>query len=57
MNYRIQDLMKLIIPGLYVVALVVGWKILFSNNTIDMSKIKDVTNIIVPLIPFVGFIV
>ena len=49
--------MKLIIPGLYVVALVVGWKILFSNNTIDMSKIKDVTNIIVPLIPFVGFIV
>lgn len=49
--------MKLIIPGLYVVALVVGWQILFSNNTIDMSKIKDVTSIIVLLIPFVGFIV
>lgn len=57
MNYRLQDLMKLIIPGLYVVAFVVGWQLLFSNNTIDISKIKDVTSIVVLLIPFVGFIV
>lgn len=57
MNYRLQDLIKLIIPGLYVVAFVVGWQLLFSNNTIDMSKIKDVTGILVLLIPFVGFIV
>lgn len=57
MNYRLQDLIKLIIPGLYVMAFVVGWKLLLSNNTIDMSKIKDVTSIIVLLIPFVGFIV
>lgn len=57
MNYRLQDLIKLIIPGLYVVAFVWGWQLLFSNNTIDMSKIKDVTGIIVLLIPFVGFIV
>ena len=57
MNYRLQDLIKLIIPGLYVVAFVIGWQLLFSNNTIDMSKIKDVTSIILLLIPFVGFIV
>ena len=57
MNYRLQDLMKLIIPGLYVVAFVVGWILLFSSLTIDMAKIKDITNIIVLLIPFVGFIV
>jgi len=57
MNYRLQDLMKLIIPGLYVVAFVVGWQLLFSSKTIDMLKIKDVTSIIVLLIPFVGFIV
>ena len=57
MNYRLQDLIKLIIPGLYVVAFVIGWQLLFSNNTIDMSKIKDVTSIILFLIPFVGFIV
>ena len=57
MNYRLQDLIKLIIPGLYVVAFVVGWQLLFSNNSIEMSKIKDVTGILVLLIPFVGFIV
>lgn len=57
MNYRLQDLIKLIIPGLYVVAFVVGWQLLFSNNTTNISKIKDYTSIIVLLIPFVGFIV
>lgn len=57
MNYRLQDLIKLIIPGLYVVAFVVGWQHLFSNNTTNISKIKDYTSIIVLLIPFVGFIV
>lgn len=57
MNYRLQDLIKLIIPGLYVVAFVVGWQLLFSNNTINISMIKDFTSIIVLLIPFVGFIV
>jgi hypothetical protein len=57
MNYRLQDLIKLIIPGLYDVAFVVGWQLLFSNNTTNISKIKDYTSIIVLLIPFVGFIV
>jgi len=57
MNYRLQDLIKLIIPGLYVVAFVVGWQLLFSNNTTNISKIKDYTSIIVLLIPFWGFIV
>lgn len=57
MNYRIQDLMKLIIPGLYVVASVMGWLLLLSDNYVDTSKIKDAIGIIVLLIPFVGFVV
>lgn len=57
MNYRIQDYMKLIIPGLYVVAFVVGWQLLSPENNLDTSKIKDAANIIVLLIPFFGFVV
>lgn len=57
MNYRLQDLIKLIIPGLYVVAFVMGWQFLTANNSLDLSKIKDFTSIIVLLVPFVGFVV
>lgn len=57
MNYRLQDLIKLIIPGLYVVAFVMGWQFLTANNSLDFSRIKDITSIIVLLVPFVGFVV
>ena len=56
MNYRVQDLIKLIIPGLYLISFLVGWFLLSPETSIDISKIKDFTSIIVLLIPFVGFV-
>lgn len=58
MNYRLQDIMKLIIPGLYLVALVVTWLIFEGRITSeDIKSVKDIVPIIVLLIPFVGFVV
>lgn len=57
MNYRMQDIMKLIIPGLYVLAFFVGRELLSPNSIIDVSRVKDFTSIILLLIPFVGFVV
>lgn len=56
MNYRLQDIMKMIIPGLYLMALVLGYEILYSDFDIDTSKLKDLSAIVVLLIPFVGFV-
>ena len=55
MNYRLQDIMKMIIPGLYLMALVLGYEILYSDFDIDTSKLKDLSAIVVLLLPFVGF--
>ena len=57
MNYRLQDIMKMIIPGLYLMALVLGYNILYSDFDIYTSKLKDLSAIVVLLIPFVGFVV
>lgn len=57
MNYRLQDIMKMIIPGLYLMALVLGYEILCSDFDIDTAKLKDLSAIVVLLIPFVGFVV
>jgi len=57
MNYRLQDIMKMIIPGLYLMALVLGYNIWYSDFDIDTSKLKDLSAIVVLLIPFVGFVV
>ena len=57
MNYRLQDIMKMIIPGLYLMALVLGYEILCSDFDIDTSKLKELSAIVVLLIPFVGFVV
>lgn len=57
MNYRLQVIMKMIIPGLYLMALVLGYKVLYSDFDIDTSKIKDLSTIVVLLIPFLGFVV
>ena len=56
MNYRLQDIMKMIIPGLYLTALILGYEILNSNFDIDTSKWKDLSAMVVLLIPFVGFV-
>lgn len=57
MNYRLQDIMKMIIPGLYLMALVLGYEVLCSYFDIDTAKLKDLSAIVVLLIPFVGFVV
>lgn len=57
MNYRLQDIMKMIIPGLYLMALVLGYEFLCSDFDIDTAKLKDLSAIVVLLIPFVGFVV
>lgn len=57
MNYRLQDIMKMIIPGLYLMALILGYEILCSGFDIDTSKLKDLSSIVIMLIPFVGFVV
>lgn len=57
MNYRLQDIMKLIIPGLYFMALVFAWLIFEDKITADdIKSVKDIVAIIVLLIPFVGFV-
>lgn len=57
MNYRLQDFIRYIIPGLYVLALISGWYILFRNIQFDTTRLSDLSGIIIILIPFVGFVV
>lgn len=57
MNYRLQDFIKYIIPGLYVIFFVFIWSVLSSKYQIDTAKLKDSTNVIILLIPFVGFVI
>lgn len=58
MNYRLQDILKLIIPGLYLMALVFTWLVIEGEiTTEDIKSVKDIVPIIVLLIPFVGFVV
>lgn len=57
MNYRLQDIMKMVIPGLYLLAMILVLEIFRSDFVIDTSKLKDLSAILVLLIPFVGFVV
>ena len=57
MNYRLQDFIRYIIPGLYVVALICGWFYLFGDYQFDIDKVSSVSGIILVLIPFVGFVI
>lgn len=57
MNYRFQDIMKMIIPGMYLMAMILILEISRSDIVIDTSKLKDLSAIVVLLIPFVGFVV
>ena len=57
MNYRLQDIMKMIIPGLYLMAMILVYEISNSDFGIDISKLKDLSAIVVLLVPFVGFVI
>lgn len=57
MNYRLQDFIKYIIPGLYIVFFVFMWNILSSRSHINTEILKNFTNIIILLIPFVGLVI
>lgn len=45
MNYRLQDFIKYIIPGLYIIFFVFIWSVLSSNCHIEIVKLKDFTSI------------
>lgn len=49
MNYRLQDFIKYIIPGLYVIFFVFVWCVLSSKHHLDTTKLKDFTNVIILL--------
>lgn len=57
MNYRLQDFIKYIIPGLYFIFFVFIWSVLSSNCHIETVKLKDFSSVIILLIPFVGFVI
>ncbi len=57
MNYRLQDFIRYIIPGLYVVALICGWFYFFGDYQFDIDRVSSVSGIILVLIPFVGFVI
>lgn len=63
MSYRIEELIRLIIPGLYLAAIAVGifisnkWTEITGNNgTAIINFIDSTSGIILLLIPFLGFI-
>jgi len=41
MNYRLQDIMKMIIPRMYLIALILGYEIITSDVNVDTLKLKD----------------
>lgn len=47
----------MIIPGLYLMAMILVLEILRSDFVIDTSNLKDLSAIVVLLIPFVGFVI
>lgn len=57
MNYRLQDFIKYIIPGLYIVFFAFIWNITSPKSHINTKALKDYTSIIILLIPFVGFVI
>ena len=65
MSYRTQEILRMIIPGLYLIAMVLilfltggGWgriATLEQNTIIDL--LKGASNVVVLLLPFLGFVV
>ena len=65
MSYRIQEILRMIIPGLYLIAMVLilfliggGWgRIATPGQNTIIDLLKGASNVVVLLLPFLGFIV
>ena len=65
MSYRTQEILRMIIPGLYLIAMVLilfliggGWgRIATPEQNTIIDLLKGASNVVVLLLPFLGFIV
>ena len=65
MSYRTQEILRMIIPGLYLIAMVLimflyrgGWdKIVIQEQNTIIEVLKGASNVVVLLLPFLGFVV
>ena len=57
MNYRLQDFIRLIIPGLYVCTIFLFCELVIKKDVFNINLIKDLSSIFILLIPFVGFVI
>lgn len=65
MSYRTQEILRMIIPGLYLIAMLLilflyrgGWdKIMIQEQNTIIEVLKGASNVVVLLLPFLGFVV
>ena len=64
MSYRTQEILRMIIPGLYLIAMMLilfivggGWnKIATKDQNTIIDVLKGASNVVVLLLPFIGFV-
>lgn len=64
MSYRTQEILRMIIPGLYLIAMLLiiflaggGWNEIDSNDRLTIIDVlKGASNVVVLLLPFLGFV-
>jgi hypothetical protein len=64
MSYRTQEILRMIIPGLYLIAMLLiiflaggGWNEIDSNDQLTIIDVlKGASNVVVLLLPFLGFV-
>lgn len=64
MSYRMQEILRMIIPGLYLIAMLLivfliggGWnEIVKENQNTIIEVLKGASNVVVLLLPFIGFV-
>lgn len=64
MSYRIQEILRMIIPGLYLIAMLLilfliggGWNRISSTDQVTIIDVlKGASNVVVLLLPFLGFV-
>lgn len=64
MSYRTQEILRMIIPGLYLIAMLLiifliggGWNEIAPNDqTTVIDVLKGASNVVVVLLPFIGFV-
>lgn len=63
MTYRIEDILRMVIPGLYLITLCfilfawIGWIDLSDNSTIRSLVASSFANTLALLLPFIGFVI